>query len=84
MGVLNGLLMELDDCAFPLVKKVIATADPLEAFKVISDFTYTFRFFVLILTGNPYQYCKLPSRVFGPHLHGPICHILPFGRGTLL
>jgi len=33
MGVLNGLLMELDDCAFPLVKQVIATADPLEAFK---------------------------------------------------
>ena len=38
MGVLNGLLMELDDCAFPLVKKVVATADPLEAFKVISDY----------------------------------------------
>ena len=38
MGVLNGLLMELDDCAFPLVKKVVATADPLEAFKVISGF----------------------------------------------
>ena len=33
MGVLGGLLMELDDCAFPLVKKVIATADPMEAFK---------------------------------------------------
>lgn len=33
MGCLGGLLMELDDCAFPLVKKVVATADPLEAFK---------------------------------------------------
>ena len=35
MGILGGLLMELDDCAFPLVKKVVATADPMEAFKVI-------------------------------------------------
>jgi malate/lactate dehydrogenase len=34
MGVLGGLLMELDDCAFPLVKKVLATDDPMEAFKV--------------------------------------------------
>jgi malate/lactate dehydrogenase len=34
MGVLGGLLMELDDCAFPLVKKVVVTADPMEAFKV--------------------------------------------------
>jgi hypothetical protein len=38
MGVLGGLLMELDDCAFPLVKKVVATADPMEveylAFKI--------------------------------------------------
>jgi malate dehydrogenase len=33
MGILGGLLMELDDCAFPLVKKVVATADPMEAFK---------------------------------------------------
>ncbi len=34
MGVLAGLGMELDDCAFPLVKEVIATDDPLVAFKV--------------------------------------------------
>jgi hypothetical protein len=34
MGVLGGLLMELDDCAFPLVKKIVATADPMEAFRV--------------------------------------------------
>lgn len=33
MGVLGGLLMELDDCAFPLVQEVVATADPLVAFK---------------------------------------------------
>jgi len=33
MGVLGGLLMELDDCAFPLVKKIVATADPMEAFR---------------------------------------------------
>ena len=35
MGILGGLLMELDDCAFPLVKKVVATADPMQAFKGI-------------------------------------------------
>lgn len=34
MGVLNGLGMELDDCAFPLVKEIVKTADPLVAFKV--------------------------------------------------
>jgi len=34
MGVLAGLGMELDDCAFPLVQEVIATDDPLVAFKV--------------------------------------------------
>lgn len=33
MGVLAGLGMELDDCAFPLVQEVIATDDPLVAFK---------------------------------------------------
>ena len=40
MGILGGLLMELDDCAFPLVKKVVATADPMEAFKVIIQLDY--------------------------------------------
>lgn len=34
LGVLDGLGMELDDCAFPLVKEVVKTADPLVAFKV--------------------------------------------------
>ena len=34
MGVLGGLGMELDDCAFPLVKKIVKTYDPLVAFKV--------------------------------------------------
>jgi len=33
MGILEGLVMELDDCAFPLVKKIVPTADPLVAFK---------------------------------------------------
>lgn len=33
MGVLDGLIMELDDCAFPMVKQIIPTADPLVAFK---------------------------------------------------
>jgi len=27
MGALEGVVMELDDCAFPLVKKIIATSD---------------------------------------------------------
>lgn len=34
MGVLEGVCMEIDDCALPLVKQVVATADPEVAFKV--------------------------------------------------
>jgi len=33
MGVLNGVVMEIDDCAFPLVKGIVATASAEEAFK---------------------------------------------------
>jgi len=33
MGVLDGVVMEIDDCALPLVTKVVATADPELAFK---------------------------------------------------
>lgn len=33
MGVLNGVCMEIDDCAMPLVKGVVATDDPNVAFK---------------------------------------------------
>jgi malate dehydrogenase len=33
MEVLNGVVMELEDCAFPNLKGVIATADPAVAFK---------------------------------------------------
>merc|ERR1712168_1567140 len=33
MTVLNGVCMEIDDCAMPLVTKVVATADPNVAFK---------------------------------------------------
>ena len=33
MGALQGVLMELNDCAFPLVADVIATDDPNVAFK---------------------------------------------------
>merc|ERR1712240_896992 len=33
MGVLGGVCMEIDDCAMPLVTKVVATADPNVAFK---------------------------------------------------
>ncbi|XP_063716910.1 malate dehydrogenase, cytoplasmic-like [Symsagittifera roscoffensis] len=33
MGVLEGVVMEIQDCAFPLVKDVVATADPMVGFK---------------------------------------------------
>jgi len=32
MEALGGVVMELDDCAFPLLEKVVATDDPLVAF----------------------------------------------------
>merc|ERR1719163_310368 len=35
MGVLGGVCMEIDDCALPLVKGVVATDDPEVAFKDI-------------------------------------------------
>jgi malate dehydrogenase len=33
MQALNGVAMELEDCAFPLLKELILTSDPLEGFK---------------------------------------------------
>jgi malate dehydrogenase len=33
MGALNGVVMELNDCAFPLVQGIVATDDPNVAFK---------------------------------------------------
>ena len=33
MGTLNGTVMELSDCAFPLVAGIVATDDPNVAFK---------------------------------------------------
>jgi malate dehydrogenase len=33
MKALEGVVMELDDCAFPLVKDVVATSDPKQAFE---------------------------------------------------
>lgn len=33
MKALEGVVMELDDCAFPLLKKIIATSDPRVAFQ---------------------------------------------------
>lgn len=33
MGILEGVVMEIADCALPLVKEVIPTADPAVAFK---------------------------------------------------
>ena len=35
MGVLNGVTMEIADCAMPLVKGVVATDDPAKGFKDI-------------------------------------------------
>ena len=35
MGVLNGVVMEIQDCAMPLVRETIATDDPNVAFKDI-------------------------------------------------
>lgn len=34
MGVLDGVVMELNDCAFPLLVDIVPTADPAVAFKV--------------------------------------------------
>lgn len=36
MGVLDGVVMELADCAFPLLTEVIPTADPTVAFKDVA------------------------------------------------
>ena len=33
LNALNGVVMELDDCAFPLLKGIVATDDPAVAFK---------------------------------------------------
>lgn len=34
MGVLDGVVMELNDCAFPLLAGIVPTDDPAVAFKV--------------------------------------------------
>lgn len=39
LGALNGLIMELDDCAYPLLHKIVMTDDPEVAFK---DVDYAF------------------------------------------
>ncbi len=36
LDALKGVVMELDDCAFPLLKKVVATADLNEGFKDVN------------------------------------------------
>ncbi|XP_064546848.1 malate dehydrogenase, cytoplasmic [Drosophila montana] len=36
VGVLEGVVMELADCALPLLRKVVPTTDPLEGFKDVS------------------------------------------------
>lgn len=36
MGVLEGVVMELADCALPLLRDVLPTADPYEAFRDVS------------------------------------------------
>lgn len=37
MEVLKGVVMELEDCALPLLREVIPTADPAEAFKDVDS-----------------------------------------------
>ncbi|KAL3266186.1 hypothetical protein HHI36_010369 [Cryptolaemus montrouzieri] len=37
MSVLEGVVMELADCAFPLLREVVATAEPEVAFKDVSS-----------------------------------------------
>ena len=32
MEALSGVVMELEDCAFPLVKEIVASDDPIAAF----------------------------------------------------
>ena len=36
LGALGGVVMELDDCAFPLLKRVVATADLDEGFRGVN------------------------------------------------
>src|SRR5688500_646331 len=36
LGALQGVVMELDDCAFPLLKSVVATADLDEGFRGVN------------------------------------------------
>ena len=36
LPALNGVVMELDDCAFPLLKGVVPTADPKEGFNGVN------------------------------------------------
>ncbi len=36
LGALEGVVMELDDCAFPLLKKVVATSDLAEGFRGVN------------------------------------------------
>lgn len=36
MGALKGVCMELDDCAFPLLKEIVATSDLNEGFKDVN------------------------------------------------
>src|SRR5690606_12621825 len=36
LGALEGVVMELQDCAFPLLKKVVATADLDEGFSGVN------------------------------------------------
>jgi malate dehydrogenase len=36
LPALNGVVMELDDCAFPLLKKIVATSDLDEGFRGVN------------------------------------------------
>jgi malate dehydrogenase len=45
MDALGGVIMELDDCAFPLVQEIVASTDPDEAFKDV--------YFALLVGSRP-------------------------------
>ena len=54
MGVLGGVVMEIADCALPLVKDVVATDDAVKAFKVIN--IYFTSYFLSLIKIPKYAY----------------------------
>ena len=61
MGKLEGVVMELNDCAFPLLESVLASDDPEVAFK---DVDYA------LLVGSRPRTVGNPTRIPGPAAAG--------------